>query len=189
MSSFLNSLFKSFIRSAVNQVGRDGGKVISNQLYKGAHTTPINLQSQFSTSSTNTPDTPDTPNTPNQYQFLPLALADKLPLKIIAYIICTTLIPFIGTLYVIYKGVLYLQETTDEIYQIKDVPYGKPDKRYTSGVRILGYRKQKVIIGYNTLPYTQIRYNQTKGLIYIITAVLPYLILVIYFLATGQIEI
>ena len=183
--SFLNSLFKSFIRSAVNQVGRDGGKVISNQLYRGAHTTPVNLQSQLSTTST--PSQPHT-STPNQYQFLPLALADKLPLKIIAYIICTTLIPFIGTLYVIYKGVLYSEKTTDEIYQIKDVPYGKPDKRYTSGVRILGYRKQKVIIGYKSLSYTQIRYNQTKGLIYIITAVLPYLILVIYFLATGQIE-
>lgn len=181
--SFLNSLLKSFIRSAVNQVGRDGGKVISNQLYRGAHTTPINLQSQPSTSSSSTP------STPNQYQFLPLALADKLPLKIIAYIICTTLIPFIGTLYVIYKGVLYSEKTTDEIYQIKDVPYGKPDKRYTSGVRILGYRKQKVIIGYNPLPYTQIRYNQTKGLIYIIIAILPYLILVIYLLATGQIKI
>lgn len=181
--SFLNSLLKSFIRSAVNQVGRDGGKVISNQLYRGAHTTPINLQSQPSTSSSSTP------STPNQYQFLPLALADKLPLKIIAYIICTTLIPFIGTLYVIYKGVLYSEKTTDEIYQIKDVPYGKPDKRYTSGVRILGYRKQKVIIGYNPLPYTQIRYNQTKGIIYIIIAILPYLILVIYLLATGQIKI
>lgn len=184
--SFLNSLFKSFIRSAVNQVGRDGGKVISNQLYRGAHTTPINLQSQPSTTST--PSQPDT-SIPNQYQFLPLALADKLPLKIIAYIICTTLIPFIGTLYVIYKGVLYSEKTTDEIYQIKDVPYGKPDKRYTSGVRILGYQKQKVIIGYDTLPYTQIRYNQTKGLIYIIIAILPYLILVIYLLATGQIKI
>lgn len=38
---FLDGLFKGFVRSAVNQVGRDGGKVISNKIYKGAHSTPI----------------------------------------------------------------------------------------------------------------------------------------------------
>lgn len=38
--SFLQRLIKGFIRSAVNQVGRDGGKVISNQIYGDAHSTP-----------------------------------------------------------------------------------------------------------------------------------------------------
>ena len=38
---FLDGLLKGFVRSAVNQVGRDGGKVISNTIYKGAHSTPI----------------------------------------------------------------------------------------------------------------------------------------------------
>jgi hypothetical protein len=38
---FIDGLFKGFIRSAVNQVGRDGGKVISNKIYKGGHSTPI----------------------------------------------------------------------------------------------------------------------------------------------------
>ncbi len=39
--SFMSSLVKGFVRSAVNQVGRDGGKVISNKIYKGTHSTPI----------------------------------------------------------------------------------------------------------------------------------------------------
>lgn len=39
--SFISDLGKGFVRSAVNQVGRDGGKVISNQLYGNAHSTPI----------------------------------------------------------------------------------------------------------------------------------------------------
>lgn len=39
--SFIESLAKGFIRSAVNQVGRDGGKVISNKLYGNRHSTPI----------------------------------------------------------------------------------------------------------------------------------------------------
>jgi len=39
--SFGTQLFKGFFRSAVQQVGRDGGKVISNKVYKDAHSTPI----------------------------------------------------------------------------------------------------------------------------------------------------
>lgn len=38
--SFLNSLLKSFVRSAVNQVGRDAGRVISNTTMRGRHATP-----------------------------------------------------------------------------------------------------------------------------------------------------
>ena len=41
--SFLNNLAKGFVRSAVNQVGRDGGKVISNKIYGNQHSTPINI--------------------------------------------------------------------------------------------------------------------------------------------------
>ena len=37
---FGKNLAKGFVRSAVNQVGRDGGKVISNQLYGDAHSSP-----------------------------------------------------------------------------------------------------------------------------------------------------
>lgn len=38
---FLGDLGKGFIRSAVNQVGRDTGKVVSNSIYGDAHSTPI----------------------------------------------------------------------------------------------------------------------------------------------------
>ena len=33
--SFVKNLAKGFVRSAVNQVGRDGGRVISNSIYGG----------------------------------------------------------------------------------------------------------------------------------------------------------
>lgn len=39
--SFLSQLAKGFVRSTVNQVGRDTGRVISNQIYGNAHSTPI----------------------------------------------------------------------------------------------------------------------------------------------------
>lgn len=38
--SFIKNLTKGFVRSTINQVGRDGGKVISNQIYGDAHSTP-----------------------------------------------------------------------------------------------------------------------------------------------------
>ena len=38
--SFLEQLGRSFVRSAVNQVGRDSGKVVSNYLYGDKHATP-----------------------------------------------------------------------------------------------------------------------------------------------------
>lgn len=37
---FGKNLAKGFVRSAVNQVGRDAGKVVSNQLYGDAHSVP-----------------------------------------------------------------------------------------------------------------------------------------------------
>lgn len=40
-SSFFGQLVKGFMRSAVNQVGRDGGRVVSNQIYGDAHSAPI----------------------------------------------------------------------------------------------------------------------------------------------------
>ena len=40
MGSFINGLAKGFVRSAVNQVGRDAGRVVSNQLYGDAHSIP-----------------------------------------------------------------------------------------------------------------------------------------------------
>lgn len=40
MGSFINELAKGFIRSAVNQVGRDAGRVVSNNVYGDAHSIP-----------------------------------------------------------------------------------------------------------------------------------------------------
>lgn len=41
MGNFINGLAKGFVRSAVNQVGRDAGKVVSNGIYGDSHSTPI----------------------------------------------------------------------------------------------------------------------------------------------------
>lgn len=40
MGSFISGLAKGFVRSAVNQVGRDAGRVVSNNIYGDAHSIP-----------------------------------------------------------------------------------------------------------------------------------------------------
>lgn len=40
MGSFINGLAKGFVRSAVNQVGRGAGRVVSNNIYGDAHSIP-----------------------------------------------------------------------------------------------------------------------------------------------------
>lgn len=41
MANLFSQLGKDFVRSAVKQVGRDGGKVISNHVYGDGHSTPV----------------------------------------------------------------------------------------------------------------------------------------------------
>ena len=53
MSSYINSLAKGFVRSTVNQVGRDAGKVISNNIYGEQHSTPYRNTSNKETESLN----------------------------------------------------------------------------------------------------------------------------------------
>lgn len=43
MEKFIKTLIKGFFRSAVNQVGRDGGKIVSNKIYGNRHKTPIEI--------------------------------------------------------------------------------------------------------------------------------------------------
>ena len=51
------SLLEKFISSAVRQVGRDTGKVISNSLYGDAHSTPVRHVRSEQTDSTPKPKT------------------------------------------------------------------------------------------------------------------------------------
>ena len=49
--SAINNLLKQFVGSLVRQVGRDGGKVLSNKMFKGKHGTPIYRSNHPNTNS------------------------------------------------------------------------------------------------------------------------------------------
>ena len=68
-------------------------------------------------------------------------------------------------MYIILRGFEYSKRDYEIIYTIQQVAVGKPDKRYNSGVRVTGYRNQKVA---HTVPASvnTIIYYQKKGNIY-----------------------
>ena len=176
--SFLNSLFKGFIRSAVNQVGRDGGKVISNQLYGNAHATPVRVsQNQSQTIHfESTSDYIEPINADNiPYNFCSMAAKDKLIPKAIAYLLLCVFIPFIGSLYTFLRGREY-----SEIYGKEIAAISKADRRYSSGVRVEGYRERTVITGYAPADSAHLRYFKTKGNIYKVISIAVIIFCIIF---------
>jgi len=163
--SFLNNLFKGFVRSSVNQVGRDGGRVISNKLYGDAHSTPIRVAQSPSVIKTITQqcEPQNTDNSP--YSFLSMAFADNLILRIVAYLLLCTL-PFLGSLYTLLRGIEYTKKKQMEVYGTETIGIGKADRRFNSGVRVTHYKKRTVITGYAPADYAHLKYYKTKGTIY-----------------------
>ena len=181
--SFLNSLFKGFIRSAVNQVGRDGGKVISNQLYGNAHAAPVRVsQNQSQTIHfESTSDYIEPTNADNiPYNFRSMAAKDNLIPKAIAYLLLCVFIPFIGSLYTFLRGREYSKKRDIEIYGKEIAAISKADRRYSSGVRVEGYRERTVITGYAPADSAHLRYFKTKGNIYKVISIAVIIFCIIF---------
>ena len=136
-SSFMGQLGKSFVRSAVNQVGRDTGKVFSNQVYQGAHATPIYH-----------------PNNGGVPQFNPGTIGQSIPQgytrnwkkssaapisagKMIMFLLASVfLFPFGSFCVLAYRLGIFLSNPGNQVYSqyYNEVVY-VPDKRYRDGMR------------------------------------------------------
>lgn len=126
---FFNKLPKEFISSAVRQLGRDGGKVISNKIYKGKHGTPIYNSGVQHPSQENL--IIDLSN---------IDMSIQPPVKgggigVIIKGILIQIIPF-GLIAVLIKGILYLRTQTTYVYVL--IPNQIQDRRYKEGFRIEG---------------------------------------------------
>ena len=149
---FLSNLPKLFINSAVRQVGRDGGKVVSNKIYKGKHGTPV-YHSGNPYSSESAHHTKSRPRTNNssysssrKHQSEPIKISEidmsiqplvkEGGLKVVLKGLLIQIIPIIGSIAVFVKGLSYLNTKTTPIYT--KVPNRVPDKRYKEGYRVEG---------------------------------------------------
>lgn len=129
MSNFVKNLAKGFVRSAVNQVGRDGGRVISNNLYKGRNYVPVQ--------NVNTP-----PPLNGAYQNIPeSATINDKPFSALKYVLCGFLsfIFPIGTIGVFIYGLTRFNNRMMTMTWTESRHHVVADRRYKTGYRDGGY--------------------------------------------------
>ncbi|WMN12986.1 SH3 domain-containing protein [Marivirga salinae] len=148
--SFINSLFKGFIRSAVNQVGRDGGKVISNQVYGDSHSKPIRIVDNSHKQSKAHIESRENLISRGDVEAEGLkAMSVKLNIQNTVFgFIVSLFIPLVGPLYWLYNSLSSILTKSIPFYNISQVGIYKQDRRYKTGRRLEGYRtvKQKTNI-------------------------------------------
>lgn len=149
--SFFTNLGKGFVRSAVNQVGRDGGRVISNSIYGDAHATPIRKVEAT---------TQNSQQQPNQEGFVEVTADEvrqsyiesgyklKMSRTSVGQVIGVALlgiIPFFISAFAFVFAALrrvWYFFSDDAIYAKRAMVARKvPDKRYSLGYRVEGYVK------------------------------------------------
>lgn len=165
--SFIGNLAKGFVRSAVNQIGRDGGRVISNKLYGDAHSIPMRSVGErdgvFYNLQTNEELTLEQLQQKIKEEgFKKNYFTQNIILKIINYlfgIIATIFMYICGFWYWLPATILFLVailklclRNNVEVYSWEDVPTYKHDGRTRSGSRFVGYSRQKVTF---TIPSTE----------------------------------
>lgn len=128
---FISNLAKGFVRSAVNQVGRDGGRVISNKLYKGNHATPIyhinNESNIYIQNDTNEKD----------FQYYKVDVQPST-FKYILIVLFSYCFFIVGPIITILRGFNRKNNRYMKVYTIKYESVYKPDARYKRGVRYEG---------------------------------------------------
>jgi len=136
--SFLKQLGKGFIRSAVNQVGRDGGRVVSNKVYGDAHSIPIRQVGSQSTTNTQTSNSTNT-QTENLIQ-----KKEYIGIKFFWAILLSIFLPILGGLIVIYRGFVNFNKDYITLQRIEKQSVYASDKRYSTGRRYEGHKEVAV---------------------------------------------
>jgi hypothetical protein len=164
---FLGSLTKGFIKSAVNQVGRDGGKVISNKVYGNSHSTPINQKESISLE-----DFIDRENLQKEKEY-PL-------IKIFWSIIISLLLPIVGSSIVLYRAILNLKAKEMTLYKLENQAVYSSDKRFKNGQRYGGIKVVRVPIKVD-ITEVEKKVKTFKGMWYLIISISSLMYHVSYF--------
>lgn len=130
---FLSNLLKGFVRSAVNQVGRDGGKIISNKIYKGTHSTPIGTPEYYRQVYGGSSPIPKLSNViwnVIMFALWTLLLPNSLIHTAVGIIAFSIPLLFIGRLWRPLFRTYVHPKVSKGIY--------KPDRRFTTGSRQIG---------------------------------------------------
>lgn len=132
--SYLNNLAKGFVKSAVNQVGRDGGKVISNQIYGNVHSKPLRTNS-------------------NDTAIESTGLFEEkeyISVKLFWAIVISGLLPILGGIIILYRGYVNFNKKNIKLYKIENQAVYSLDKRFKTGTRYEGTKQVKIPVNIET---------------------------------------
>lgn len=153
---FLGDLGKGFVRSAVNQVGRDTGKVFSNQIYGDAHSTPIRHVSRngnaFYDNSTNEEITEQELSEMLKKEGYKFSYFNHGIFHHLFSFLGLFILTFIFSEYPVICVILTLGLATTKFVNIpnatfkkkESVPVYSSDRRYKKGYRIEGFTKETI---------------------------------------------
>lgn len=151
--SFIENIAKGFIRSAVNQVGRDGGKVISNKIYKNNHSTPVRVIGSSDKEKNSLHDNNGF-NCRSDFRKsgYKAELLGSSALFYMLLVVVGLVIPIIGPLFWIYFSVKNFTKKYTRFYTISQEPVYVKDRRYKTGVRQEGSQNIKVYADTVSIP-------------------------------------
>lgn len=194
MGNFMSSLAKGFIRSAVNQVGRDGGKIISNKVYGDAHSTPYRNTSSPSTYKDDiiykevSPDEMRkkaieggfTPVYSQTHWFLKILYVAFSAFWLATFFERAVIFGSIPAIILLCKGISkILNKNEIKMQKIAPVAVYKQDRRYRNGERLVGYTNQKQEIKVKASKEESEKKSEI-GTAYIVMALVSILIGILY---------
>lgn len=194
MGNFMSNLAKGFVRSAVNQVGRDGGKIISNKIYGDAHSTPYRNTSSPGTYKEEmiykevSPD--DIRKKAIEEGFTPVYSQTHWFVKLLYFAFSTfwlatlfngfPILAAIPTLILLCKGVSkILNKNEIKMQKIAPVAVYKQDRRYRNGERLVGYTNQKQEIKVQSSK-EEAEAKSELGTVYVVMALVSFFIGICY---------
>lgn len=155
--SFIEKLAKGFVRSAVNQVGRDGGRVVSNKLYGDKHA--IKIQNVSSGNISLDPEDTTFEDSENDLEGKHFedrselvnngfkVSYSKMGIWSFIFSFIVIFVPFLGP--VIFLAIVFLIGTSIAKVNMKtkvNVPVYKSDKRTKTGMRLVGHETKKITV-------------------------------------------
>lgn len=140
MANFIKDLGKGFVRSAVNQVGRDYGKTISNQIFGDAHATPIRM---IKADKSTVLSRVGQPNANNEIQY---HKQDIINWQDIACLIVSPLLPVVGTVVYGIFTLIYLFSSKTRFIAYTNAPQYVSDRRCKNGYRLESAGTHKELI-------------------------------------------
>lgn len=189
--SFLTNLAKGFVRSAVNQVGRDTGKIISNQIYVDAHSTPFrsirNDKGIFYDKSNNiVPETEFTHmlyENGYKYKYFTTGFISKLFIWVMGALLSIfiwytwgkyfAVIPSV-ILFILAVIIILFESKQMNVVTKKEMPVFQTDQRYKDNRRMTGYTIGEATQTMDATPqYTKKR--RIIGAAYLILSIYMYL--------------